>query len=253
VTGLRKSYSGTTVVDDVDMEIAAGEFVTFLGSSGSGKTTTLMMLAGFTEPDSGRIAVDGRDITRLNPGKRDFGFVFQQYLLFPHMTVSENVAFPLQLRGVAKEEIRRRVGETLEAAGLSKFAGRKPRELSGGQQQRVALCSLLPVPPAASDARGSGPSQVPPSGVCSLPSRDRSLRSRPEHDLVDVRGRLRGSTGPVDSGRPYTYGRQSTRCQIGSVATRPLTVATQMVDNRPSAQVSLKGPGRQTLEDPRGI
>ncbi len=143
VTGLHKSYSGTTVVDGVDMEIAAGEFVTFLGSSGSGKTTTLMMLAGFTEPDSGTIAVDGRDITKLNPGKRDFGFVFQQYLLFPHMTVSENVAFPLQLRGVAKEEIRRRVGETLEAAGLSKFAGRKPRELSGGQQQRVALCRVL--------------------------------------------------------------------------------------------------------------
>ncbi|MEU0109940.1 ABC transporter ATP-binding protein [Streptomyces sp. NPDC006251] len=143
VSGLRKSYSGTTVVDGVDMEIAAGEFVTFLGSSGSGKTTTLMMLAGFTEPDSGTIAVDGRDITRLNPGKRDFGFVFQQYLLFPHMTVSENVAFPLQLRGVSKTEIRRRVGETLEAAGLSKFAGRKPRELSGGQQQRVALCRVL--------------------------------------------------------------------------------------------------------------
>ncbi|MGW2380972.1 ABC transporter ATP-binding protein [Streptomyces lincolnensis] len=143
VTGLRKSYGGTTVVDGVDMEIAAGEFVTFLGSSGSGKTTTLMMLAGFTEPDSGTVTVDGRDITRLTPGKRDFGFVFQQYLLFPHMTVAENVAFPLQLRGVDKAEIRRRVGETLEAAGLSKFAGRKPRELSGGQQQRVALCRVL--------------------------------------------------------------------------------------------------------------
>ncbi|WP_234325650.1 ABC transporter ATP-binding protein [Streptomyces sp. NRRL S-146] len=143
VSGLRKSYSGTTVVDGVDMEIGAGEFVTFLGSSGSGKTTTLMMLAGFTEPDSGTVEVDGRDITKLNPGKRDFGFVFQQYLLFPHMTVSENVAFPLTLRGVPKAEIRRRVGETLEAAGLSKFAGRKPRELSGGQQQRVALCRVL--------------------------------------------------------------------------------------------------------------
>jgi putative spermidine/putrescine transport system ATP-binding protein len=102
-----------------------------------------MMLAGFTEPDSGSVAVDGRDITKLNPGKRDFGFVFQQYLLFPHMTVAENVAFPLTLRGVPKAEIRRRVGETLAAAGLSKFAGRKPRELSGGQQQRVALCRVL--------------------------------------------------------------------------------------------------------------
>ncbi|MER5211855.1 ABC transporter ATP-binding protein [Streptomyces sp. NPDC002838] len=143
VAALRKAYGGTTVVDGIDMDIAAGEFVTFLGPSGSGKTTTLMMLAGFTEPDSGTVTVDGRDVTRLNPAKRDFGFVFQQYLLFPHMTVDENVAFPLQLRGVPKAEIRRRVGETLEAAGLSGFARRRPRELSGGQQQRVALCRVL--------------------------------------------------------------------------------------------------------------
>ncbi|MGK5698301.1 ABC transporter ATP-binding protein, partial [Streptomyces sp. URMC 128] len=89
------------------------------------------------------ITVGGRDVTRLAPQKRNLGFVFQQYLLFPHMTVSENVAFPLTLRGVGKDEIRRRVGETLEIAGLSGFGGRKPRELSGGQQQRVALCRAL--------------------------------------------------------------------------------------------------------------
>jgi ABC-type Fe3+/spermidine/putrescine transport system ATPase subunit len=125
------------------MEIAAGEFVTFLGSSGSGKTTTLMMIAGFCEPDSGTITVGDRDVTRLAPQKRGLGFVFQQYLLFPHMTVWENVAFPLQLRGVPKAELRRRVGETLEMAGLSGMARRRPRELSGGQQQRVALCRAL--------------------------------------------------------------------------------------------------------------
>ena len=125
------------------MEIAAGEFVTFLGSSGSGKTTTLMMIAGFCEPDSGSIVVGGNDVTRLAPQKRGLGFVFQQYLLFPHMTVWDNVAFPLQLRGVPKAEQRRRVGETLEMAGLSKMARRRPRELSGGQQQRVALCRAL--------------------------------------------------------------------------------------------------------------
>ncbi|MDQ0681842.1 ABC-type Fe3+/spermidine/putrescine transport system ATPase subunit [Streptomyces achromogenes] len=143
VTRLRKTYGGVTAVDEVSMEIAAGEFVTFLGSSGSGKTTTLMMIAGFCEPDSGNIVVGGRDVTRLAPQKRGLGFVFQQYLLFPHMTVWENVAFPLQLRGVSKAEQRRRVGETLEMAGLSAMARRRPRELSGGQQQRVALCRAL--------------------------------------------------------------------------------------------------------------
>ncbi|WP_330286825.1 ABC transporter ATP-binding protein [Streptomyces sp. NBC_00576] len=143
VKALRKTYSGVTAVDEVSMEIAAGEFVTFLGSSGSGKTTTLMMIAGFCEPDSGSIVVGGRDVTRLAPQKRGLGFVFQQYLLFPHMTVWENVAFPLQLRDIPKAELRRRVGETLEMAGLSAMARRRPRELSGGQQQRVALCRAL--------------------------------------------------------------------------------------------------------------
>jgi ABC-type Fe3+/spermidine/putrescine transport system ATPase subunit len=143
VTGLRKTYGSVTAVDEVSMEIAAGEFVTFLGASGSGKTTTLMMIAGFCEPDSGSIVVGGRDVTRLAPQKRGLGFVFQQYLLFPHMSVWENVAFPLQLRGVPKAELRRRVGETLDMAGLTGMARRRPRELSGGQQQRVALCRAL--------------------------------------------------------------------------------------------------------------
>ncbi|HKS48201.1 MAG TPA: ABC transporter ATP-binding protein [Amycolatopsis sp.] len=143
VVSLRKAYGDIVAVEDASMEIAAGEFVTFLGASGSGKTTTLMMIAGFVEPDSGTITVGGRDITRLAPQKRDLGFVFQQYLLFPHMTVGENIAFPLQLRGVPKDEIRRRVGETLEMVGLAGYARRKPRELSGGQQQRVALCRAL--------------------------------------------------------------------------------------------------------------
>ena len=143
VKGLRKTYGGVTAVDEVSMEIAAGEFVTFLGSSGSGKTTTLMMIAGFCDPDSGSIVVGGRDVTRLAPQKRGLGFVFQQYLLFPHMSVWENVAFPLQLRGVPKAELRRRVGDTLDMAGLAGMVRRRPRELSGGQQQRVALCRAL--------------------------------------------------------------------------------------------------------------
>ncbi|WP_033329691.1 ABC transporter ATP-binding protein [Streptomyces yerevanensis] len=102
VVALRKTYGDVVAVDEASMEIAAGEFVTFLGASGSGKTTTLMMIAGFCEPDSGTITVGGRDVTRLAPQKRNLGFVFQQYLLFPHMTVAENVAFPLTLRGDKK-------------------------------------------------------------------------------------------------------------------------------------------------------
>jgi putative spermidine/putrescine transport system ATP-binding protein/mannopine transport system ATP-binding protein len=130
-------------VDGMSMEIAAGEFVTFLGPSGSGKTTSLMMVAGFVEPDSGAVVVGGRDITRLAPQKRDLGFVFQQYLLFPHMTVAENIAFPLQVRGLSKQDTRRRVGEALELVGLTGLGHRKPRQLSGGQQQRVALSRAL--------------------------------------------------------------------------------------------------------------
>jgi ABC-type Fe3+/spermidine/putrescine transport system ATPase subunit len=143
IVALRKTYKSSVAVDEASMVIGAGEFVTFLGPSGSGKTTTLMMIAGFVEPDSGTVTVGDRDVTRLAPQKRGFGFVFQQYLLFPHMTVGENIAFPLQLRGVPKAEIRRRVNEALEMAGLSGYAGRRPRELSGGQQQRVALCRAL--------------------------------------------------------------------------------------------------------------
>lgn len=143
ITRVRKTYGDVVAVDEASMEIAAGEFVTLLGASGSGKTTTLMTIAGFVEPDEGTIEVGGRDVTRLAPQKRNFGFVFQQYLLFPHMTVGENIAFPLQLRGVPRTEIRRRVGDTLEMVGLSGYAGRRPRELSGGQQQRVALCRVL--------------------------------------------------------------------------------------------------------------
>jgi ABC-type Fe3+/spermidine/putrescine transport system ATPase subunit len=143
VKGLRKSYGGVVAVADASMEIAAGEFVTFLGPSGSGKTTSLMMIAGFVEPDAGTILVGDRDITRLAPQKHGFGFVFQQYLLFPHLTVAENIAFPLRLRGVSKPEIRRRVRDVLELVGLPDHGRRKPRELSGGQQQRIALCRAL--------------------------------------------------------------------------------------------------------------
>ncbi|GIX10243.1 ABC transporter ATP-binding protein [Elioraea sp.] len=147
--GVEKSYDGVTrVVRHLDLEIARGEFLTLLGPSGSGKTTTLMMLAGFEEPTAGRIEIEGRDVSRLPPHRRGIGVVFQSYALFPHMTVAENVAFPLAVRGVARAERAARVARALEMVRLGGFGGRRPAQLSGGQQQRVALARALVFEPA---------------------------------------------------------------------------------------------------------
>lgn len=141
---VHKTYDERSwVVNDLNLEIAQGEFLSLLGPSGSGKTTTLMMLAGFDSPDRGQIFMDGHDISRLPAYKRDMGVVFQSYALFPHMTVEQNVAFPLNLRKVSAAERKQRVGEALELAQLSGFASRSPAQLSGGQQQRVALARAL--------------------------------------------------------------------------------------------------------------
>ncbi|WP_397453208.1 ABC transporter ATP-binding protein [Pseudomonas sp. NA-150] len=131
------------VVDNLDLNIHQGEFLSLLGPSGSGKTTTLMMLAGFDAPDRGRILMDGQDISKLPAYKRDMGVVFQSYALFPHMSVAENVAFPLNLRKVPATESRTRVTEALALARLEGFEDRNPGQLSGGQQQRVALARAL--------------------------------------------------------------------------------------------------------------
>lgn len=137
---IAKSYDGkTNAVQDVNLDIQRGEFITFLGPSGSGKTTTLMMVAGFELPSQGRITLDGQDLTRAKPYARNIGMVFQNYALFPHMTVAENVGFPLRMRKVPRAEIDPRVAEMLDLVNLGDFADRRPRELSGGQQQRVAL------------------------------------------------------------------------------------------------------------------
>jgi putative spermidine/putrescine transport system ATP-binding protein len=126
-------------VDDISLEVAGGEFMTLLGPSGSGKTTTLSMIAGFEKQTSGRILIAGRDVVDLPPYKRGLGMVFQHYALFPHLSVRDNVAFPLRRRKVPKKEAGRRANEILELVGLSGFGDRSPAQLSGGQQQRVAL------------------------------------------------------------------------------------------------------------------
>ncbi|MEX1109826.1 MAG: ABC transporter ATP-binding protein, partial [Dongiaceae bacterium] len=141
---IQKSYDGETlVVKSLNMSIARGEFLTMLGPSGSGKTTTLLMLAGFEVPTNGHISLDGQLIDRLPPHKRDIGMVFQNYALFPHMTVEENLAFPLEVRKVAKAEMKERIDRALDMVQLSPYGERRPAQLSGGQQQRVALARAL--------------------------------------------------------------------------------------------------------------
>ena len=139
-----KSYDGRQmVIEGLDLDVARGEFLTLLGPSGSGKTTTLMMLAGFEIPSGGEILLDGRDITHTPPHKRGIGVVFQSYALFPHMSIAENVAYPLRVRGVSKAEAAREVAAALDMVRLAEFGDRRPAQLSGGQQQRVALARAL--------------------------------------------------------------------------------------------------------------
>jgi spermidine/putrescine ABC transporter ATP-binding subunit len=140
---LTKTYGSFRAVNDLSLTAQAGQFFTIVGPSGSGKTTILMMIAGFTFPDAGEIFLDGRSVTRLPPQGRDIGMVFQNYALFPHLTIFENLAFPLRVRNVPKGEIARRVEEMLGVVRLQGLEGRIPQQLSGGQQQRVALARAL--------------------------------------------------------------------------------------------------------------
>ncbi|WP_421988777.1 ABC transporter ATP-binding protein [Roseococcus sp.] len=143
IRGLTKRYGQFTAVDDASLEVAQGQFLTLLGPSGSGKTTILMAVAGFVEPSAGAVLLDGRDITPLPPEKREFGMVFQGYALFPHMSVADNVAFPLRVRGQSRADRDGKVRAALDLVQLGQFADRLPKQLSGGQQQRVALARAL--------------------------------------------------------------------------------------------------------------
>ncbi|SLN21100.1 Spermidine/putrescine import ATP-binding protein PotA [Pseudooceanicola marinus] len=143
VDGLAKHYGSLKAVDEFAINIRSGEFLALLGPSGSGKSTILMMLAGFEVPTAGRILIDGVDCTRLPPQKRNIGMVFQHYSLFPHMTVADNVAFPLKMRGVGRTERRRRAAEALKVVRLDGYGARMPSQLSGGQRQRVALARAI--------------------------------------------------------------------------------------------------------------
>jgi putative spermidine/putrescine transport system ATP-binding protein len=147
ISGLTKRFDGLTAVDDLSLEIAEGELVSLLGPSGCGKTTTLRSIAGFVQPDAGRILFDGVDVTALAPERRNIGMVFQNYALFPHMTVRENLRFGLEMRRIGREAIAQRIGKALEIVQLAGLEDRYPRQLSGGQQQRVALARALVIEP----------------------------------------------------------------------------------------------------------
>ncbi len=141
---VQKSYDGETlVVKDLNLSIGKGEFLTMLGPSGSGKTTCLMMLAGFETATHGQIRLDGREINDIPPHKRGIGMVFQNYALFPHMTVAENLAFPLEVRKIGKSAREEKISRALDMVQMGTFGGRRPAQLSGGQQQRVALARAL--------------------------------------------------------------------------------------------------------------
>jgi ABC-type spermidine/putrescine transport systems, ATPase components len=145
---ISKQYGATHAVDDLSLEVERGEFFGLLGPSGCGKTTTLRMIAGLETPDTGRIAFDGRDITRLSPERRGFGMVFQNYALFPHLNVYENVAFGLRARRRPKAEVSRKVSDALNLVQLPGYEERRVDELSGGQQQRVAIARAIAIEPA---------------------------------------------------------------------------------------------------------
>jgi putative spermidine/putrescine transport system ATP-binding protein len=145
---LRKDFGQSTAVRSIDLDLEPGRFLTLLGASGSGKTTTLMMIAGFIEPTSGAIRINGRDVTTLPAHKRDIGMVFQNYALFSHLTILDNVGFALKMRGVGKQETRDRSFDFLKMVGLADFSERYPHQLSGGQQQRVALARALVFSPS---------------------------------------------------------------------------------------------------------
>ena len=147
LVGLRKRFGDVGAVEDLTLKVEAGEFVTILGPSGSGKTTTLMMVAGFEEPSAGEILIRGESVLGRPPYRRNIGVVFQSYALFPHMTVLDNVAYPLVMRKVSRAEVRRRSEAVLALVRLEGFGGRHPRQLSGGQQQRVAVARAIAAEP----------------------------------------------------------------------------------------------------------
>ncbi len=178
IDGIGKRFGRHQAVQPTSFSIPAGTFATLVGPSGSGKTTILKMIAGFEEPTSGRVIVAGADVTRVPPHKRNIGFVFQQYALFPHLTVFDNIAYPLRIRRLPAQETKARVGEALQLVQLSGFGDRFPAQLSGGQQQRVALARAIVFRP---------PVLLMDEPMSAL---DKRLRDEMQYELRDLQRKL---------------------------------------------------------------
>ncbi len=178
IDGVSKSFSGTVALEPVSLKIRRGEFLTLLGPSGCGKTTLLNLIAGFLEADGGEIFIDRELVTQVPPHQREIGIVFQNYALFPHMNVAQNVGYGLRTRRISKAETAERVREALELVKLSDFAARRPRQLSGGQQQRVALARALVIRPRVLLL------DEPFSAL------DRNLRNAMQVELKEIQSRL---------------------------------------------------------------
>ena len=196
--GITKSFTGVRALEPVDLDVADGEFLTLLGPSGSGKTTLLNICAGYLTPTAGRLFVDDKDITDLPPRSRNMGMVFQNYALFPHMNVDENVSYGLKAQGMPADEIRRRVDAALETVQLTGFARRAIGALSGGQQQRVALARAMVIEPSIllmDEPLGALDRQLRKD--VQLEIRRLHLSSSTNHDLCDSRsGRGASDVGP---------------------------------------------------------
>jgi putative spermidine/putrescine transport system ATP-binding protein len=193
---VRKSYGEVVAVDGIELDVAEGEFFTMLGPSGSGKTTTLRLIAGFESPDDGRVLLKGADVTTQPPYARDVNTVFQDYALFPHMTVAENVAYGMKVKRVKKADRVKRTAEVLELVKLGGLMGRKPSQLSGGQRQRVALArAIVNHPRAEADPAGGRDHlhlrDARPGGGADDERPSRRLQRRADRAGRCARGRLR--------------------------------------------------------------
>jgi putrescine transport system ATP-binding protein len=216
-----KRFGETVAVDGVSLDIHRGEFFALLGPSGCGKTTILRMLAGFEAPDAGQILLDGEDLTRIPPYRRPVNMMFQAYALFPHMTVEKNIAFGLQMEGMARREIRRRVDEMLALTHLGRFARRRPDQLSGGQRQRVALARALAKKPKL---------VLLDEPLAAL---DRKLREATQLELVNIQETL-GLTFVI-----VTHDQEEA-----------MTVSTRLAVMR-EGRIAQLGPPREVYEAPR--
>jgi iron(III) transport system ATP-binding protein len=150
VRNVSLAYGATKVLHDVSVSVEPGEFFALLGPSGSGKSTLLRLIAGFNQAQAGQVLIEGEDLSRVPPWKRDIGMVFQNYALWPHMTVAQNVAFGLEERRLPRDTVRAKVAAALDLVGLNEFVARRPGQLSGGQQQRVALARTIAIEPKVS-------------------------------------------------------------------------------------------------------